>query len=82
MIRKLTDLVIPDELVEFRPKVMPPPQEEIEIIDVEERKGNEAFDLVAHVSKECKVFVQAMQMVGLSLEADIQNLIDQKKTIE
>ena len=60
MIRKVTDIVLAEELVEFRPKVMPPPQEEIELFDVEERKGNEVFDLVSHVSKECKVFVQAM----------------------
>ena len=69
MIRKVVEIVLPDELVEFRPRVMPPPQELID--DVEERKGNDAFDLVSHVSKECKIFVQAMAMVALSLEADI-----------
>ena len=57
MIRKVVELVLPDELVEFRPKIMPHPQENILIDDAEERKGNEVFDLVSHVSKECKIFV-------------------------
>ena len=74
MIRKVVELVLPEELVEFRPRVMPPPQENNEIDLLEERKGNEGFDLISHVSKECKIFVQAMKMVGLSLEADIQHL--------
>lgn len=60
MIRKVTEIVLAEELVKFKPKNKPPPQEVLESKNVEERKENEVFDLVSHVSKECKVFVQAM----------------------
>ncbi len=47
---------------------MPPPQEDN---CQGEHKGEPEFDLVGHVSKECRVYMSAMKIVDLSLEADI-----------
>lgn len=65
--------------VSFKPKDLSPPQEEI---SQEEHKGEYEFDLVAHISKECRAFMSALKIVDVSLEADIQVLLQQKTEME
>lgn len=59
-------------------KELPPQQENSQ----EEHKGEQEFDFVAHISKECRVFMSEMKIVDVSLEADIQVLLQQKTEME
>jgi hypothetical protein len=50
-----------------------PPQEEI--VEKEESKDQPKFDLVAHVTKEARAYLNCISAVGVSIAADIEKLL-------
>ena len=69
-ITEVASLALPDLLVMFRKKDMPPQEEAAE---QEESKDEPKFDLLAHVKKETLVFLNCLATVGVSMASDIKN---------
>ena len=49
------------------------PPQEIALV-LEESKDQQKFDLVTHVEKEAKSYLNCLAMVGVSMAADVKNL--------
>ena len=56
-----------------------PPQDELE---KEEVKEEPKFNLLTHVANETRAYLNAVNVVAISLEADLQNLFAQKREME
>ena len=69
-IAEVAELALPDFKVLFRPNEMPPQEEH----DKEESKAEPEFSLMTHVTNETHAYLNAINVVAISFEADQRNL--------
>ena len=74
--KSMGQLVLRDEVVEFKHQPSLVPQELQDFLEKEDEEEKEynTFEFVTHVSKECRSFVESVRTVTQTLKKDVKKL--------